>query len=101
MSELDEFAPAWSPIGERALVYCRAEGEHAQLWLVKFDADGKPVERQLTKYGGQNPAWSPSGDRIIYENNAQLWTIRPDGSDEMPIVVDDKPIFGLDPFWTR
>ena len=83
------------------LVYCRAEGDHSQLWVVEFDADGNSAERQLTKYGGQNPAWSPEGDRIVYENNAQLWTINPNGSGEAPITVDDEPVFGLDPFWTR
>ena len=101
ISPLDEFEPAWSPIDKRVLIYCRAEGEHAQLWIVNFDADGKPIERQLTKYGGRNPAWSPGGDKIIYENNAQLWTINPDGSDESPMIVDGEPILGLDPFWTR
>ena len=100
-NSLDEFEPAWSPVDSRILVYCRAEGEHSQLWIVNFDDDGKPVERQLTKYGGRNPAWSPGGDKIVYENNAQLWTINPDGSGEAPLTVNDEPIFGLDPFWVR
>ncbi len=68
---------------------------------MRFDDDGKPVEHQLTKYGGRNPAWSPGGDKIVYENNAQLWAISPDGSGEAPLTVDDEPIFGLDPFWVR
>jgi hypothetical protein len=101
-SPLDEFDPAWSPAADkRALVYCRAEGAHAQLWIVDFDAQGVPTERQLTKSGGSNPAWSPQGSKIIYENNAQLWTINPDGSEEAPIDLAGGPIFGLDPFWTR
>ena len=101
-SPLDEFDPAWSPAADkRALVYCRAEGAHAQLWIVDFDAQGKPNESQLTKYGGRNPAWAPQGSKIIYENNAQLWTINPDGSEEAPIDVAGEPVFGLDPFWTR
>ncbi len=100
-SPLDEFEPAWSPVDSQTLVYCRAEGDHSQLWIVKFDDDGKPVERQLTKYGGRSPAWSPEGNKIVYENNAQLWTISPNGSGEAPLTVDDEPIFGLDPFWAR
>jgi Tol biopolymer transport system component len=83
------------------LVFCRSEGDHSQLWIASFDANGKPSERQITKYGGHNPAWSPEGDRIIYENNAQLWTVKPDGKDESPILVNDEPVLGLDPFWTR
>ncbi len=101
MNQLDEFNPAWSPVDKRVLIYCRAEGDHAQLWRVDFNDDGKPVERQLTKYGGRNPAWSPGGDKIIYESNAQLWTINPDGTNEIPLTVDGEPIFGMDPFWTR
>jgi hypothetical protein len=101
-SPLDEFDPAWSPsLDKRALVYCRAEGAHAQLWIVDFDAQGVPTERQLTKYGGRNPAWSPQGNKIVYESNAQLWTINPDGSEEAPIAATGEPIFGLDPFWIR
>jgi len=97
----DEFDPAWGPGETRVLVFCRSEGDHSQLWIASFDANGKPSERQITKYGGHNPAWSPEGDRIIYENNAQLWTVKPDGKDESPILVNDEPVFGLDPFWTR
>jgi len=100
-SPLDEFDPAWSPVDKHVLVYCRAEGDHAQICMVSFDANGKPVERQLTKYGGQSPAWSPKGDKIIYENNAQLWTISPDGSNESPVLVNGEPVFGLKPFWTQ
>ena len=83
------------------LVYCRAEDDHSQLWIASFDDAGKSTERQLTKYGGRSPSWSPTGDAIVYESNAQLWTIKPDGSDEAPIVVNDKPVFGLDPFWAQ
>jgi Tol biopolymer transport system component len=101
MNPLDEFEPAWSLNHNKTILYCRVEGEHSQIWMVNFDDKGKPVERQLTKFGGQNPAWSPKGDRIIYENNSQLWTIKSDGSDEKPIIINDEPIFGLDPFWTR
>jgi hypothetical protein len=97
----DDFDPAWSPTEARMMVFSRSEGNSSQLWLVNFDTNGKPSEKQLTKYGGRKPAWSPDGDKVIYENNAQLWTIKLDGKDEIPILVNDEPIFGLDPFWTR
>jgi len=105
----DDFDPAWSPTEARMMVFSRSqlrrvgqtEGDSSQLWLVNFDTNGKPSEKQLTKYGGRKPAWSPNGDKVIYENNAQLWTIKLDGTDETPILVNDEPIFGLDPFWTK
>ena len=100
-SPQDDFDPAWSPGELKMLVFCRSDGKYSQLWLASFDAYGKPSERQLTKYGGLNPAWSPDGDKIIYENNAQLWTVNLDGTNENPILLNDEPVFGLDPFWTR
>jgi Tol biopolymer transport system component len=100
-SPQDDFDPAWSPGELKMLVFCRSDGNYSQLWLASFDAYGKPSERQLTKYGGLNPAWSPDGDKIIYENNAQLWTVNLDGTNENPILLNDEPVFGLDPFWTR
>lgn len=99
-SPLDEFEPAWSPVNQ-TLAFCRAEDSHSQIWIIDFSDADKPTERQLTKFGGKSPAWSPDGGMIIYENNAQLWTVALDGSGEVPIIVDDKPVFGLDPFWTR
>ncbi|MBD3181216.1 hypothetical protein GF312_02920 [Candidatus Poribacteria bacterium] len=100
--DADETEPAWSPlINQRMLVYSKAEGNHYQLWFVTFDENGIPDERQLTRYGGRNPSWSPDGNKIVYENNAQLWTIRPDGTEEEPILVNDEPVFGFDPSWTK
>ncbi len=100
-SPYDEFDPVWSFGSEKILVYCKTEGEISQLWMVSFDENGRPYEKQLTKYGGSNPAWSPKGDKIVYVNNGQLHTINIDGSNESPIIINNEPIFGLDPFWIR
>ncbi|MGQ9609918.1 MAG: TolB family protein, partial [bacterium] len=100
-SPYDEFDPVWSFGDKKILVYCKAEGEIPQLWIVNFDENGRPYERQLTKYGGTKPAWSPKGDKIVYVNNGQLHTIDIDGSNESPVIVNNEPIFGIDPFWIR
>ncbi|MGB9596867.1 MAG: TolB family protein, partial [Candidatus Poribacteria bacterium] len=45
-SPQDDFNPAWSPAGLRNLVFCRSEDGYNQLWIVSFDAYGRPTEQQ-------------------------------------------------------
>lgn len=98
VTDKDESEPAWSPTESNVLAISRSEENHRQIWLATIDQDGNTTERQLTEFGGQNPAWLPDGSAIVYENNGQLWIVDVQGQDENPIIVDDKPVFGLDPF---
>jgi len=102
-SQLDEAEPAWSPIDPNMLVFSREEGKHRQIWLVTLGKDGKPLERQLTKFGGQKPAWLPDGSGVVYESNGQIWTVDVNGIEalahaERPILIEGKPVFGYAPF---
>lgn len=83
--------PAWSPDGSQ-IVYV---SNHAlppgtvggttgpELFII--NADGSGAERQVTSAGGsvadRAPAWSPAGDQIAYESNAdgtyEIYTISP------------------------
>ena len=94
----DESEPAWSPTEYNALAFSRSEGNHRQIWLVTIDQDGNPTEQQLTESGGRDPAWLPDRSSIIYENNGQLWIVDVEGQNERPLLIDNKPVFGLDPF---
>ena len=94
----DDAEPAWSPTESNTLVFSRAEGNHRQLWIAVLDGDGKATLRQLTHFGGQKPAWLPDGSGVVYENNGQLWTVGVNGSDERPLLIRGKPVFGLDPY---
>jgi uncharacterized protein (DUF2141 family) len=94
----DDAEPAWSPTESNVLVFSRAEGNHRQLWKTVSDEDGKTTLRQLTHFGGQKPAWLPDGSGLVYENNGQLWTVDVSGNDERPLLIQGKPVFGLDPY---
>jgi hypothetical protein len=46
----------------------------------------------------RDPSWSPRGDRIAFEWNAQIWTIRPDGTNL--IQVTDGNRYHTNPDWS-
>jgi Tol biopolymer transport system component len=62
------------------------DDEATRAVIAVADADGRD-RRVLTPSGFQGqPAWSPDGDRIVFERDSGpgdngLWTMRPDGSD--------------------
>lgn len=56
-------SPRYSPDG-RTIAFChQAAGQRAEIWLMDSSGSGSRV---LTDGGGTSPAWSPSGDRIVY-----------------------------------
>ncbi len=94
----DDAEPAWSPTDPNLLAFSRAEGRHRQIWIVRFSPEGEPSEGQLTRYGGEKPVWLPDGSTILYENNGQLWLISTDGSENRPVMVKDRVLFGYEPY---
>jgi Tol biopolymer transport system component len=69
--------PAWSPRGDRiAFVSTRA-----QRGIYVMRADGS--EPTLAIAGGVGgPAWAPDASRIAFSRDYDIWTMRPDGSDQ-------------------
>ena len=94
----DDAEPAWSPSDPNLLAFSRAEGQHRQIWLVELSAEGKPNAQQLTRYGGEKPAWLPDGSAILYENNGQLWQISKDASKNRPVMFNGQIVFGHEPY---
>ncbi len=54
-------------------------GLAADLYLRRQDGSGTP--RSLTHDGGRRPRWSRAGDRIFYENQGAIWSIKMTGED--------------------
>jgi Tol biopolymer transport system component len=75
-----DFNPAWSPNGSE-LVYaseCCTGGTD----ILVADAMVKG-QGGLVAFGNvfaDDPDWSPDGSAIAFDDNAQIWTARPDGS---------------------
>jgi len=81
--------PAWSPDGSR-IVYVSNQntpgGYTTGFELFVRNADGSGTSRRLTdtpnNVSSRAPAWSPAGDQIAYESNADgsydIYTIAPD-----------------------
>lgn len=94
----DDADPAWSPSDANVVAFSRAEGNHRQIWLIRFTRRGESSERQLTRYGGENPAWLTDGSTILYENNGQLWLISRDGGDSRPVIHKGQVLYGNEPY---
>jgi hypothetical protein len=72
------YGPSWSPNGRRiAFGFVRWSTGGAR--ILSILEDGGRLRRVAV---GFFPSWSPDGDRIALARQGQVWTVRPDGSDE-------------------
>ncbi|MCZ6678551.1 MAG: hypothetical protein O7E52_15040, partial [Candidatus Poribacteria bacterium] len=94
----DDAEPTWSPSDPNLLAFSRADGQHRQIWIVEFSPDGEPRENQLTRYGGEKPVWLPDGSAVLYENNGQLWLVSKDATENQPLLVKGRVVFGHEPY---
>ena len=89
-------AARWSPDGRTVIFNFDAE-DHKDRWLVAYDANSKQAKTIWDEHDdawvggplGGYSTWTPEG-RIVFGTEANgyanLWTIRPDGSDGRPLV---------------
>ena len=90
-------APDWSAAVDR-IAFARFEN---QLWQVyTMRPDGSDV-RRVTRLGGDDPSWSPGGDRIAYVYASNVWTIAPDGTDPKKLTAYDECTEISEPAWSR
>ncbi len=69
--------PAWTPAGNRiAFVWNRPALAQQSIFIVNRDGTGL---RQIVKFAANTPAWSPSGDELLYSqpvgNKSQIFKI--------------------------
>lgn len=100
---MDE-SPAWSPDSQhyafsayhnRPVVLDDPAGlvpQRGQIYIAKI----KGGRRQVTTLGeNRDPAWSPDGQRLAFVSNRsgswEVWTMRPDGSDQRQITHTHSP----------
>jgi Tol biopolymer transport system component len=87
--------PAWSPDGE-LIAFTRVVPAHDEfsLYLVRPDGSGL---RKLSRANNVDnyPAWSPTGEELVFSSerseNAGLWVIARDGSEERFLTEGGEP----------
>ncbi len=83
-SRLTEGSPGYSPNGGR-IVFGRNTPRTNRYKIVSVRSDGSD-ERVLARGFVQSPEYSPTQRRIVYENAAAIWDMRPDGSHKRRLV---------------
>jgi dipeptidyl aminopeptidase/acylaminoacyl peptidase len=80
--------PAWSPDGQRLVFNAKfaklGQEESTPSSIYIINADGSNLTRLTPPEGPVGdffPTWSPDGSRIAFQRSADIFTIRPDGSD--------------------
>jgi serine/threonine protein kinase len=80
-----DYDPSWSPDGKSIIFTSLRNSGRPRLYKLTLE-DGS-VERLSEQYSrDMQPAWSPDGSKIAYVTNykgvQQIWTMKPDGSDQ-------------------
>lgn len=86
----DDMEPAFSPDGSQiAFVSDRVinEDEGGQ-FIYLMDADGNNVRQLPTENGSRHPAWTPTGEAILYDNGNDIFIINADGSEPSGQLTD-------------
>lgn len=87
--------PDWSPDG-KLMVYQRYIGDGAPE-IFRMDSSGKNSTQLTHDDGFDNyPRYSPSGTKIAFESNTQIWTMDADGTNLRRLTSDG----GMQPSWS-
>lgn len=97
--------PDWSPDGGR-IVFRQGEGPNAEIAVVAVAVDGGGPPTVLTDNGVEDmePAFSPSGERIVFvsrrpDGRPNLWVMDADGSDVSSLTTVEEAEEAADPDW--
>jgi TolB protein len=93
-TDTDEDFPVWSPNGRLILFSGTRHRPEPDLYVM--DADGGNV-RRLTHTGFNVPGdWSPNGQKIVFQRDADIFVIDADGSGEHRLLRGNSPRWSFD-----
>ena len=85
----DDFEPAFSPDGSQiAFVSNRETDDGVGQYIYVMNADGSDIRRLPTVDGGRHPAWAPTGDVIVYDNDNDIFIVSSDGSEDSRQLIE-------------
>ena len=89
----------WSPSGDRIALSLLPRDAEGRSGLHTLNPDGSDL-RELVADAGQNPRWSPDGQRILLtrESPAEVYVVRADGTALVPLTDIDVDLWN--PEWS-
>jgi tricorn protease len=95
----EDSAPIWNPDGQKVYFLSDRNGV-VDVYMIESDDPENPAltkahkfkTTQITTTGAEESGllFNPKGDLISYLRNGQLWTMKPDGSDQKVLVADKR-----------
>lgn len=94
-----EMAPSWKPTGGMiAFEFMNPNNATFELRLIRPNGVNQtPIPN--TKFGAE-PDWAPGGNRLVYSNQGDLFTINPNGSGQQPFVNTSGQRLAVDAAWS-
>ena len=99
MTPTSEMAPSWKPTGGMlAFQFSNPNNGTFELRLIRPNgANETPIPNTIF---GTEPDWAPGGNRLVYGNLGDLFTISPNGAGKQLFVDTSGQRLAVDPAWS-